>query len=293
MRNEETISKHFIKIDQNNKTDKFQIRNIDFIYTINLDRRPDRWKKCLEQMAPYKISPFRVSGINGWGITQEVFNDFALKLSPSMNYDGLVHFSPALPGEPGKRIDESSYGKSCVRSGVVSGYHGCTLSHLSAIEDGYLSNYETIWVLEDDFTVKGNPHALADTIDKLNQLVGKDGWDVLYTDDDSYFTPLNVRSHFGSPRWIRPGTPISQSHVERRLIGEDFFKIGGRTDGHSYIVSRSGMKKILDYVKNQGIFLVIDTEIPCVPGINLYNLKYDLVHGRDRQYSDTYCKLKS
>lgn len=151
-----------------------------------------------------------------------------------------------------------------------------------------MSGFETVWILEDDFTAKGNPHELADLIDRLDKL--ESGWDVLYTDDDCYYTPSNVRAHCGSDGWLRPGMPMTPSLIERKAVGEDFFKIGGRTQAHSYLVRRSGMEKILRFVKENCLFFPFDTELPTIEGLCLYNLKYDLIHGRDRSYSDTYVK---
>jgi GR25 family glycosyltransferase involved in LPS biosynthesis len=166
---------------------------------------------------------------------------------------------------------------------------GC-LTHLSIINDAWLSGYNTIWILEDDITAKSNPHSLADFLDKLDIDAGERTWDLLYTDDDDFFSSSDVCSHFGSSKWIRPGMPLNQTLLERRPVGNDFFKIGGRTQAHSYILRRTGMKKILDFVKSQGLFLPFDTELPCVPDLQLYNLRYDVVHGRDRKYSDTWNK---
>ena len=61
---------------------------------------------------------------------------------------------------------------------------GCALSHLSVIRNAYDAGYQTIWVLEDDIAVEQDPHRLSALIDKLDSLVGKEGWDILYTDTD-------------------------------------------------------------------------------------------------------------
>lgn len=53
----DTVLKHFKKIDDKRDDEKFQIKNIDFIYLINLDRRPERLEQSLKQLEPYQIRP--------------------------------------------------------------------------------------------------------------------------------------------------------------------------------------------------------------------------------------------
>lgn len=284
----ETISRHFKKIEDKLENEKFQVKNIDFIYLINLDTRPDRWNRCLRQFAPFQIRPHRVAGIDGWKLSQEVFNDIAMEARPPMEYDQTVQLSFVVGGAPGKPFNESIYGKRCLHGSAPGGGMGGCLAHLSILNDAYLAGYQNVWVMEDDITVKGNPHHLAEYLDRLDQCAP--GWDVLYTDDDCYYTAHNVRSHCGSAQWLRPGMPMTEALIERKAVGSDFFKIGGRTQAHSYIVSRSGLEKILRFVKSSNLFFPFDTELPCIEGLTLYNLRYDLVHGRDRQYSDTYFK---
>lgn len=280
----ETISRHFKPIP--NKNLARQVDKIDFIYLINLDRRPDRWNRCVQQFAPHQILPHRVSGINGWEYTQEVFNDIAMTMSAGMKYDWPVNYR-FVPGGTRGEVFDPSLEKSCLHSSAPAGGMGGCMAHLSILNDGYESGYETIWVMEDDITVNGNPHQLAGYVERLSQLAS---WDVLYTDDDDYFVPANVRAHFGGSTFMRPSLPITEKTIERKAVGDDFYKIGGRTQAHSYLVSRSGMKKIIDHVKTHKLFLPYDTELPCIEDIQLYNLRYDLVHGRDRKYSDTWVR---
>lgn len=291
MENKDTISRHFKKIE--NKTDHKtnQIRNVDFIYLINLDKRVDRLKRCRSQFLAYEIFPHRVSGIDGWKLSQEVFDDIAMLAEPFMQYDRSVQVSFVPGGTPGRSFDPSIYGKRCLHNEAPAGGMGCSLTHLSILEDAYSCGYETIWVLEDDFTINGNPHDVADWIDRLDHLTGHESWDMIYTDDNSYYTPENVRAHCGSDSWLRPGMPMTSRLIERRPIGNDFFKIGGRTQAHSYVIRRSGIEKILDFVKENCLFFPFDTELPCIEDLQLFNLKYDLVHGKDRTYSDTYYDL--
>ena len=76
--------------------------------------------------------------------------------------------------------DRTYFGPSNARGTI-----GIVLSHLSVLQDALDSGYDTIWVMEDDIQIIRNPRKLSKLIAKLDALVGKNGWDVLYTDQDS------------------------------------------------------------------------------------------------------------
>lgn len=278
------VAKHFKKIEK--KTEKIsQINGIDYIYLVNLDERPEKLKRCLGQLGQFGIFPHRFPAIYGWTLSQEVFDDIGMKFMPPMDFrcDKQVFFRMASDQrDPGEPLNQSSYGKVCVHKGTSAGSLGGSLSHLSCIQDGYDSNFDTIWVLEDDFTLSDDPHLLAYYIEKLDEAVGKDGWDVLYTDDDHFFPPVGRKNIF-----VRPDRPSVDHLYEHRPVGKDFFKIGGRWQLHSVIYRRSGMEKILNYIKKFGLFNTLDVEVNYTPDIRMYNLKCGLIHGRDRTVSDT------
>ena len=286
MERSEEITRRLQKV--NNKVQDNQIKNVDFIYLINLDQRTDRLSRCLNQFARYSIHPQRVSAIYGWDLTQEAFNDIGLKILPSMHFDRPVHFGPVVRDAVGESITPSKVGKTCVHHTMAAGQLGCSLSHLSVLVDAYHSGYETIWVLEDDFTIKEPPENLGEYIEKLNAWVGSSKWDLLYTDNDDHFSLPTVRDIMGGGNLGRPGMPMTNALIEYRKVGSDFVKIGGRTQTHSMIIRKSGIKKIVDFLLKNGIFRPIDIELSFVPDLKIYNLLHDAVHGRDRTDSDTY-----
>src|SRR5207237_6605093 len=81
-----------------------------------------------------------------------------------------------------------TYFVHCMALGAI----GCSLSHISVLQDAYDSGYETIWVMEDDVEVLDDPHRLSDLVSELDTLVGPDRWDVLFTDVDYR---IGVRRH--------------------------------------------------------------------------------------------------
>ncbi|MBA2727714.1 MAG: hypothetical protein H0U49_06030, partial [Parachlamydiaceae bacterium] len=73
----------------NDKSPSTPMRNIDFIYLINLDQRPEKLAHSIEQLAPYGIVPYRFSPVNGWELPFEVINDVGIKYDPWMK-QGLM-----------------------------------------------------------------------------------------------------------------------------------------------------------------------------------------------------------
>lgn len=288
MNKSEKVIRNFLSIK--NKTEVSQIGQIDYIYLINLDKRPEKFERCRQQLSSFDIQPHRISAIDGWTLLQEAFNDIAMEILPGMNFDRPIHFRPVAGGVRGNDLDTFSVGRSCVHYTMAAGALGCSLSHLSILYDAYLAGYETIWILEDDITVQEDPEIFSALLLRLDQFAGRDGWDLLYTDNDDHFVSSTILSHLGGGCWGRPGVPVTSKLLEYQLIGSEFYKIGGRTQTHSMIIRRSGIDKILRYLLNEGIFRPYDIELAFVPELRMFNLARDIVHGRDRTISDTFYK---
>lgn len=270
-----------------NKSDKHQMRNIDFIYMINLDLRPEKLSKSFKQLHPYGIYPYRFSAVNGWELSLETINDVGLKFQSWME-GGIWGTSYVM--ENGELLQnneimhelEKTYFVHCMGKGTI----GIALSHLSVLKDAYDSGYETIWVMEDDIDVLSDPTVIPDLIDKLDKVVGKKEWDVLFTDIDF----KNSRGEYVpctgyAPRPnFKPNDP--GKFAKRENIDRDFTRIGARFGTHSMIVRRSGMKKLLDFIHQYSIFLPIDMDYVLPPDIKLYCLTYDVVSQLPNALSD-------
>ena len=279
------LEDHLKKITD--KTGLHQIRNIDFIYTINLDQRPEKFQRSLEQLAPYNVIPYRFSAVNGWELSLEAINDLGIKYEPSWMTNGHWGTRYFLEGD-GQPYHEivgvpgNVYFSHCMSRGAI----GIVLSHLSILQDAYDSGYDTIWVMEDDIEVFRNPHLLSDLVDKLDVIVGKDGWDILFTDPD---TKNNQGNYVPCTAYAwRPNfEPSNPEHfVERQDISPDFRRIGARYGAYSMIVRRSGMRKLLTFFKHYHIFLPYDMEFTQPRGIRFYTLTFDLVSTEPNALSD-------
>ncbi len=278
------LEDHLKKVSD--KSGDHRMRNIDFIYMINLDARPEKFQLSLEQLAPYGISPYRFSAVNGWELSLEAINDLGIKYEAWMQ-SGILGTSYAIE-DKGKETHEfmQSVGKTYFCHCMPKGSIGIVLSHLSILQDALNSGYETIWIMEDDVEVIRDPRTLPDLIDELDAAVGKEGWDILFTDQDTkgqdgHYVPCF--SFARRPNYI-PANP--DRFAMRSIIGQKFLKIGARYGAYSMIVRRSGMKKILNFIKNYHVFLPYDMEYTLPSNIRLYSLIDDVVSTLPRAASD-------
>ncbi len=226
---------------------------IDFIYLINLKERPNKLKSCRIELNRYNIHPYRFNAINGWD---------------------LKNIELETLGFPNSFMESMTPGKI-----------GCILSHLSVLKDAYESDYETVWILEDDIEVVQNPHKLPSLIQSLDLLVPD--WDILYTD-------LDTKDYLGNrvaclDIYDRPYIQQESLDYYRRKvpINEQFVEIGMRYGCYSMIVRKSGIKKILRYFNKNGLFAPIDMELFFVPGLKQIALFNDVVSTKKGISSDT------
>ncbi len=253
-----------------------QMPGIDFIYMINLDKRPEKYEHTMNVLRPYGIYPYRFSAVNGWKLSFEAIDSLGAEYkagdpegpitSVFRHYNDKEYMSFEIMKEEGV----SYYCHSMSRGAI-----GCILSHLSILQDAYNSGYQRIWIIEDDIRVVSDPHELSSLADTLDRLAP--GWDVLFTDNES-------KGGDGRPAYcggIRPRPNVKlQPHgyyTYRYYVNGDIMKIGLRFGSYSMIVSRSGIKKILDYFKQYKIYFPYDMDYCFVPDIKLYQCTRDIV----------------
>ncbi|MEN9343323.1 MAG: hypothetical protein RLZZ453_110 [Chlamydiota bacterium] len=264
-----------------------QMKNIDFIYTINLDRRPEKFADCERALAPYGIHPYRFSAVNGWELSLEDLNNLGVRFQQGMAKDlwGTAYLPEGTfePHHEVMHVNGRTYFCHCMSRGAI----GIVLSHLSILQDAYDSGYETVWIMEDDIEVIQNPHILSHLIDQLDSLVSKKvRWDILFTDQDTKNQEGQYVPCLGYAR--RPN--YTPSRPERfalsSFLKQTFKKIGARYGAYSMIVRRSGMEKLLKHFKTYGIFLPYDMEFYLPDDIVMYAVINDVVSTQPRALSD-------
>ena len=270
------------------KSKKQQLRNIDFIYMINLDQRPEKYELSLHQLKPYGIVPYRFSAVNGWELTGADINDLGVKCKLWMRNE-TRKWATFYPLEGDLNAVHEIFGRvgqvyfcHCMTRGAI----GIVLSHLSILQDALNAGYQTIWVMEDDVEVIRDPRILSDLIDKLDRLVGKDGWDILFTDRDTKNQKgeyVACKSFAWRPNFT-PGDP--QRFALETALDNNFKQIGARYGAYSMIVRRSGMEKILNFIKTYRIFLPYDMEFYLPDNIRMFGVLDDVVSTQPRAASD-------
>jgi GR25 family glycosyltransferase involved in LPS biosynthesis len=269
-----------------NKTEASHIRNIDFIYMINLDQRPEKFERSAEQLSLYGVYPYRFSAVNGWELTLEAINELGIKYEPWMSGD--VMGTSYLISDEGKpthgmiNTEGRTYFCHCMGQGAI----GIVLSHLSILQDAFDSGYETIWVMEDDIQVIKNPNLISDLVEELDHTVGKEGWDILFTDQDTKSNQGNRVPCLSFAR--RPNfNPWNPSRfTQRQNVSSTFRKVGARYGAYSMIVRRSGMEKILNFIKVYRVFLPYDLEYYLPDNIRLYTVIDDVLSTQINALSD-------
>lgn len=262
------------------------MENIDFIYLINLDERPEKLALSLEKLAPYGISPCRFAAINGWNLSLQQIDDLGVRYEAWMPSDHWGTFyaldADKMPGHEIVSIPGKTYYCHCMPLGSI----GCILSHLSILQDALDCGYQTIWVIEDDIEIAQNPHLLSERVRELDEAVGRDGWDVLFTDQDTknidgWYIPCS--SFAWRPNYAPPNP---HRFAEKKEVGTHFKQIGARYGSYSMILRRSGIKKILNFFKCYQIFLPYDMEYTQPANIRLFAVKEDIVSTQPRAPSD-------
>lgn len=253
---------------------------IDFIYMINLDERPEKFDQASKELGKYGIFPYRFSAINGWKLPLEVINDVGLPYQKGMTPLFATSFPLEGGGVPSHNFMEEGkigYFGHC----RVPGNIGCSLSHYSVLKDAYDCNYETIWVLEDDVVALQDPRILPDLIEKLDSLVGKDGWDILFTDLGPRAEDGTRIISYGAAKRPDMITTRQERFCERftktEILSEDFEKTASRFGAYSMIIRRSGIEKLLHFFAEHRIYHPYDLEYYLPEGIRLYSLRYDLI----------------
>lgn len=277
------LKDHFKKID--GYADRHSMPNIDFIYLINLDQRPEKWEASLAELMRYGIEPYRFSAVNGWELPFEVIQDVGLKFKKGMK-EGVTGNCYHL--DANKQLYHThetinKYGQTYFTYGMARGTIGITLSHLSILQDAYDRGYETIWVMEDDIEAVQDPRIISELVEKLDKLVGEHNWDILFTDQDTRGADGKYIRNYGAER---PDIAFDKAKFKTRKNIGKFRKIGARFGAYSMILRRSGMKKILNFYNKHNIFLPFDFEYSFPDNIALYTVQDDVVRHRLDAQSD-------
>jgi GR25 family glycosyltransferase involved in LPS biosynthesis len=265
-------------------------RKIDNVYVINLGYRPERWQTCLMQMNRYDVIPQRFPGIYGWDLAPEQLNNIGLVCESWMwnSKAPVIHFPEDKHGHPvWLKFGETCYGKTIFYGWLTKGTIGRSLSHLSILKGALEAGYKTIWVMEDEAYFLQDPHVIDSVIEQLDDLIGSDGWDVLYTDSDYLQIDPNLKLFKQIHHILRPDIAAFNPHIfsnintyftSHRDLGPEFMRINGRGGTHSIIYRTSGMKKILKFYQEHRLFTDYAAELSLIPYLRLFVVKNSITN---------------
>lgn len=260
------------------KSEGHSYHEIDFIYMINLDERPEKFAITSEALKNHGISPFRFSAVNGWKLSVSDINQLGLQFSEfpyQEKFIGTVfRYINGSELKTNELIEEPN--TTYFYLGIPRGAIGIILSHLSILQDAYQSGYNTIWVMEDDVQILDDPSKIPNLIRELNQIDPQ--WDILFTDP-------NTKNKKGErvpceAICLRPNfqnEPLSSFLAKSYRVTDDLSRIGMRYGAYSMILRRSAIVKILDFYKKYGLFLPYDLDFWLIPDLKMYCLNYDVV----------------
>lgn len=279
----------FFKKARNKSTDH-QLEQIDFIYMINLDERPEKFSKASWGLQLYGISPYRFSAVNGWNLSIETIEQLGLRFPRGVlkeQFMGSIYRE--INGAHHRCNELIQEGAGTYFSlGLTKGAIGIVLSHLSVLQDAYDAGYQTIWVMEDDVEVVDDPRQIPELIRSLDSLACD--WDILFTDTDTKDTRGNhvpCRAMAARPNFcVETLDTLLQRFF---VVDQHFSRIGMRYGAYSMIIRRSGMEKILRYFKTYGVFLPYDMDFWLVPNIEMYIVNRDIVSHAPGAPTDNNC----
>lgn len=217
------------------------LKSVDCVYVINLDSRPEKWARVDSLLKTHGIRANRFSGVLGKKLSmssrRELCGSYPIRLS--------------------------------------AGEFGCLLSHLSVIHDAYNRGFNLIWVCEDDIAIIRNVKALPRYLRKLSQI--DPTWDIFYTDVDSKNQLGQIIPSLDAD--FRPDYEHFdlEYYLEKTVVAKNIMLMRQRFGMYSFFISRSGMKKVLDYYNHMYLWTAIDIDIHYIPNLKEYSMTRDFV----------------
>lgn len=207
---------------------------IDCVYVINLDVKPEKWKRMETLLKERGIHANRVAAINGWELSDTVAKELAGPYPVQLKGGAL----------------------------------GCLLSHVSIYKDAYDRGFKTIWIMEDDVDFLGDIREIPNYLKVLSQI--DSSWDIFYTDFDcrndqgGYFIFNNEKGRPDqqlNPPWYYCLKVLACNGIIRTL---------GRYGTTSMLISRSGLEKLMNYFTHVYTYPPLDHDIHFIPGLKEY-----------------------
>jgi hypothetical protein len=223
----------------------------------------------------YEITPYRFDAVDPAKMDYKTLKNIGFNVKENLyQMQGLMLTKCGknimLQEYPMLKANSTYFHRQMTLFGIAS-----NLNFLSVIFDAYKSKYDTAWVMEDNAKILVNPNILTGCLIQLDEEYPN--WDILYTDKQSRaHRPLEFENII-SP--IRPDITFESSEFYKaRETGDYPFGIVGlRSGAYSFIISKKGMKKVVDYYKQNKFFIPFEIEMQVIPKMNLFYLQDEVV----------------
>lgn len=114
------------------------MRNIDFIYMINLDRRPEKFAMSKQDLEKYGINPYRFSAVSGRDLSLKAIYEVGLKYQPGMTPLLATTYVEVEGNKIPSHKFMDTYGETYFCHCLALGPIGCSLTNkLDSISDNH------------------------------------------------------------------------------------------------------------------------------------------------------------
>jgi len=251
------------------------ISGIDYIYCINAKKDLKRFKTLKKEFGEYDIVPYRFDAVDPTRLSYKTL--FNIGYNTARGTNGTL---ATLAMKSGKNVILQQYPMTMPRSTY---FHqqltlrdiAHNLNYFSCIFDAYKSKYKSIWIMTDDATILVNPNILTGYLIKLD--MKHPGWDVLYTDKDSRDPRSISFAEIAHP--IRPDIEFDseENYKAREGTAGCIRRVGLRTGAESFLLSKRGINKIVQYYKKHGFFIPFEVELQIIPDLKAYYIHDEVV----------------
>lgn len=145
------------------------------------------------------------------------------------------------------------------------------LRYLSLLHDAYARGFATIWIIKAEVRLSDEVAELPGLLTALSKADPE--WDVFYWNGEGESAPLPHRY------FPRPNQPQERAGLlqEEKPIAENIVRVYRPRNIDSILISRAGMKKIIDYFDRYHLFVPLEVDISYVPQLCQYEREKKIV----------------
>lgn len=259
------------------KSADHSISCVDFIYVINEKKNIDTFRNLKKSFSYYDIVPYRFDAVDPMKMSYKTLFNIGFNVEDRF-FPGQEALMLSKTGKKSWMLHEY-YMNQCHKTyfhtqmtiyGIAK-----NLSFLSVIFDAYKSKYDVAWIMTDEAKIVKNPNLLTGYICQINETYPD--WDILYTDMESNeHRPLEF-DRIAPP--IRPDIDFeNEDFYKARANGAyPIAKLGLRSGDYSFLISKRGMRKIINYYKMNKFFIPFAIEMQIIPKLRAFTLADEVV----------------